>query len=273
MKLSPANPTVGARVRRLAALAASTLLAVAPALQAGPPAPRAETTGTIKGTLIWDGGAIPKPKVEDKAAKDKDPVCRANPILNKDLTIDPKTKGIADGIVYLVNPTGDFSDTAKALVEKHPEVVVDQVNCEYVPYASVVYKEQKLTFKSSDPVGHNVDFQPIGGANPKINQMIPANGKPLDYKIKAAEKRPTAATCSIHSWMKGYVFIADNPFATVTKPDGSFEIKDVPPGEQHLIVWQSSKGYVTPGLAKGMAVTVKAGETVDVGAIKLVPSK
>ena len=51
--------------------------------------------------------------------------------------------------------------------------------------------------------------------------------------------------------MKGYVFITDNPFAAVTKADGSFEIKDVPAGEQHLIVWQSTKGYVTPGSGKG----------------------
>jgi len=271
MKLSPAKTPSGTRFRRLAGLAASTLLAVVPAaLQAGPAAPAAET-GTIKGKLVWDGGAIPKPKVEDKAAKDKDAVCRTNPILNKDLTIDPETKGVADGIAYLVNVSGDYSATAKALVAKKPDVVVDQINCEYVPYASVVYKGQKLTFKSSDPVGHNVDFKPMAAGNGAINPMLPPNGK-VDYKIKAAEKRPTAVVCSIHPWMKGYVYIADNPFAVVTQADGSFEIKDVPAGEQHLVVWQSTKGYVTPGLAKGLAVTVKAGETADVGAIKLVPT-
>jgi hypothetical protein len=271
MKPSPATPTLGARLRRLAALAGSTLLAVAPALQAGPPAPQSGT-GTIKGKLVWDGGAIPKPKVETTAATNKDPVCKVKTLYNKDLTVDPVTKGIADGIAYLVNPTGDFSATAKELVEKHPEVVVDQVNCEYVPYASVVFKDQKLLFKSSDPVGHNVDFKPLNKANPSINPMLPANGS-YPYTIKAAEKRPTTVACSIHPWMKGYIFMSDSPFAAVTKADGSFEIKDVPVGEQHLIVWQSTKGYVSSGGNKGMAVTVKAGETTDVGDVKLVPSK
>ena len=270
MKPPATTPAVGKRLRRLAALAGSTLLVVAPAaLQAKAPAAPAET-GTIKGKLIWDAGPVPTPKVAVKKGDPnvKDPVCKVNEILNKDITVDPSTKGVADGIAYLVSPTGDYSAVAKALVEKTPEVVVDQVNCEYVPYASVVYKEQKLTFKSSDPVGHNVDFKPMAKGNASINPMLPPNGKAA-YTIKAAEKRPTAVNCSIHPWMKGYVFISDNPFAAVTKPDGSFEISGVPAGEQHIIVWQSSKGFITPGSGKGMAITVKAGETTDLGDVKI----
>jgi hypothetical protein len=266
MKLSPAFRTV--RVHRLAALAVSTLCALAPVLQAGPPARTtpADSTGTIKGRLVWAGGAIPAPKLAAGAANAKDAVCKAKPIMDKDLVVDPETKGVANAFAYLVNPSGDFAEAEKALVAKTPQVIVDQINCEYVPYATVVHKNQKLTFKSSDPVGHNVDFKPFNG--PAINPMLPPNGK-YDYTIKAAEKRPTKATCSVHPWMKGYVFIIDHPFAVVTKPDGSFEISGVPAGEQHLVLWESRNGYVTTGAAKGMSVTVKAGETTDVGEIKL----
>ncbi|MGC4002959.1 MAG: hypothetical protein QM811_07435 [Pirellulales bacterium] len=34
--------------------------------------------------------------------------------------------------------------------------------------------------------------------------------------------------CSIHAWMKGYVAVVNHPWAVVTGPDGSFEIKGVP---------------------------------------------
>jgi hypothetical protein len=61
--------------------------------------------------------------------------------------------------------------------------------------------------------------------------MLPPNGK-VEYKITKAEKRPAAAVCSIHPWMKGYVLITDHPFAAVTKDDGSFEITGVPAGKQ-----------------------------------------
>ena len=265
MNLSAASRIVG--LRRLAALAASTVLAVAPALQAGPP-PAQAGTGTIKGKLVWAGGAVPAPKILVKKGDPavKDPVCKADDIVSKDLTVDPATKGIADAFAYLVNPSGDYSAAEKALLSKHPTVVIDQVGCEYIPYATVVYKDQKLTFKSSDPVGHNVDFKPF--SNPAINPMLPPNGK-VDYPIKKAERRPAAAVCSIHPWMKGYVFIVDNPFAVVTKADGSFEITGVPAGKQQLVVWQSTKGYVTPNTSKGIAVEVPDGGTADVGSIMM----
>ena len=117
---------------------------------------------------------------------------------------------MANGIVYLVKPAGDYSAVEKAFLDKNPDVVIDQINCEFVPYATVVHKDQKLTFKSSDPIGHNVDFKPFN--NDPINPMLPPNGK-VDYRIKKAEKRPSKAVCSIHPWMVGWVFIADwDPF-------------------------------------------------------------
>ena len=62
MTLSLATPTVGARLRHFAALAASTLVAVSPVLASPPAAPQA-ATGTIKGRLVWAAGAVPKPRV------------------------------------------------------------------------------------------------------------------------------------------------------------------------------------------------------------------
>ncbi len=255
--------------RRVGGLAASALLVIAPALHAGPPAQeKGSATGTIKGRLVWSGGEIPKPKIDVAKGDEKvrDAVCKVKEIVNKDLVVDPATRGIADAIVYLVKPVGDYTAVEKALIAKTPEVVIDQVNCEFVPYAAVVHKDQKLTFKSSDPVGHNVHFSAF--ANGAVNQMLAPNGK-MTYPIKKEERRPTPIVCDIHPWMKGYFLILEHPFAAVTKADGSFEITGVPPGEQHLVVWQSSQGYVTPGINKGVAVNVTAGGTTDVGPYKI----
>ena len=54
--------------------------------------------------------------------------------------------------------------------------------------------------------------------------------------------------------MKGYFFVLEHPFAVVTKPDGTFEIPNVPAGKQQLVIWQSTKGYVSEGGNKGMTV-------------------
>jgi len=254
-------------------LAATALVAVAPALRAGPPPePVGGGTGTIKGRLVWAGAEIPKAKVEVVKGdpKVKDAVCKVNQIVSKEITVDPATKGIADAIVYLVKPVGDFGAAQKALLAKTPSVVIDQVNCEFVPYVAVVQKDQKLTFKSSDPVGHNVHLSPFN--NPQINTMLPPNGS-LPYAIKQEERRPTKLVCDIHPWMSGYIFILEHPLATVTKADGSFEISGVPPGEQHLVVWQSRNGIVSEGGNKGVAITVPADGTVEVPVIKMTTLK
>jgi hypothetical protein len=262
MKLSPASRKVG--VRRLAALVASTLLAVAPAaLLAGPPVAQADT-GTITGKLVWGGGAIPEPKID--VAKDepkvKDPICKTKDIVSKAITIDPKTKGIADAFVYIVKPVGDYSAAEKALLAKTPEVVIDQIGCEFVPYATFIQKDQKLVFKSSDPVGHNIRFTSFKLGS--MNTMLPPNGK-LPFVIKQEDTRPTEIRCDIHPWMAGYFLVLEHPLAAVTKADGTFEITGVPAGPQQLVVWHSDPGYVSTGLGKGQTVNVPAGGVVDAG--------
>lgn len=251
------------RWARAGALAATAAVAVAPTLHAATPA---AATGTIKGRLVYDG-TPPPAKVAVKAGdpKVKDDVCKKADITDKELVVDPATKGVGNAFAYLVKPAGDYKATEEAFLEKNPEVVIDQEGCEFLPYATVIHKDQKVTFKSSDPVGHNVRFQTFNSGS--INQMLPPNGK-MNFAVKKEERRPTQVLCDIHPWMKGYFYVVDHPFAVVTKPDGSFEITGVPAGAQNLAIWQAAKGYVGTGAAKGTAVTVKAGEVTDLGDIK-----
>ena len=128
-----------------------------------------------------------------------------------------------------------------------PKAELDQKNCEFVPYAQAIHQDQPLVIKSSDPVNHNVRYAAF--TNPSFNQILAPNGQ-LEVKL-VAERRPIAVACDIHSWMKAWIMVFDHPFFAVTGPDGSFEIKGVPAGEQHLVVWQEKVGYVNPEKARG----------------------
>ena len=158
----------------------------------------------------------------------------------------------------------------KELINKHPEVVLDQKNCEFRPFVLPMHQDQTLVIKSSDPmINHNVRMSPF--TNPGKNQTLGPDGK-LELKL-VAERRPFEMACDIHPWMRAWILVCDHPFFATTAVDGSFEIKGVPIGTQKLILWQKSAGYVTPGLGSGMTVEVKAGEVTDVGEIKLDPAK
>ena len=204
-------------------------------------------TGTIKGRLIWGDDNIPPATVaveKGKAAKDPDLCAKDEDILSRDLVIDPKNKGVAFAFAYLVRPKGDSTQQTRDLLAKKPEVVLDQKNCEFLPYALPFHKDQKLVIKSSDPRSHNVRFSGI--INTGINQMVSPQGE-LKVTTLVPDKLPMELHCDIHSWMKGYLLVLDHPFFATTATDGSFEIKNVPAGDQNLILWQNRVGFASHG--------------------------
>jgi hypothetical protein len=227
-------------------------------------------TGSIKGQLVWGGETIPPVEVKvekGKAPRDPEICAKDQPIMSRKLVIDEKTKGVASGFAYLVRPTGDFAATVKALLEREPKVVLDQKSCEFQPYVLPFHKDQTLVIKSSDATNHNVRFS--GFANAGINKLVGPRGE-LEVKL-VADRFPMELRCDLHNWMDGYLMVFDHPFFATTGSDGAFEIKAVPPGDQHLVVWHSTVGYVTTGGARGIAIKIGAGDVTDVGPIKLVP--
>ena len=156
----------------------------------------------------------------------------------------------------------------KELVSGHPEVVLDQKNCEFQPYVLPMHQDQTLVIKSSDPmINHNVRMSPF--RNPGKNQTLGPDGK-LELKL-VAERVPIEMACDIHPWMKAWVMVFDHPFFTTTATDGSFEIKGVTAGPQKLIL-RLKPGFVTPGQGRGMESKSRPGGVTDVGEIKLVPA-
>jgi hypothetical protein len=263
-----------------AALCLAFSLALPLSAVAAPPAPLLLAagaigqgqTGTIKGRLVWGDDKIPEAKelvAKGKAAKDPDICAVKGSITSRDIVVDPKTQGVSYGIAYLRRPTGDFTEQVKKLLDKNPTVVLDQKGCEFQPYILAFHKDQKLILKSSDPVGHNVRFS--GFTNSGINTMIAPSGQ--FQTALEAEKLPMELHCDIHSWMKGWLLVLDHPFVAITGADGSFEIKDVPAGNQNLLVWHSEVGFTNPGAGRGVAVSVKAGEATDAGEFKVDPAK
>jgi len=251
MMMTTASPTQGATL---------------PAGAIGSAATAQEGFGTIKGRLVWGGDKAPEP---EKLKVDKDlAVCGKEPLFSRKLVVDPKTKGVAFAFAYLTAPKGKNPEAEKAMLAKTPIVLLDQVNCEFVPYSVATMKGQKFEFKSSDPVAHNARYSGFSAGTKNLS--IPPNGTIIT--TIAPEKRPYTVNCDIHPWMNVWIMSFDHPFFAVTDADGSFEITGVPAGKQKFVLWQEAVGYVE-GKASGREVDVKPGETLDLGEIKLDPAK
>ncbi|MBV8130776.1 MAG: hypothetical protein JO114_24260 [Planctomycetaceae bacterium] len=232
--------------------------------------------GTIKGRLVWGGSDVPPARAlieKGRAQKDPEICAREAAIPNRELVVDPKTKGVVSGFAYLVKPKGSNPGAVKELLTRSPKAELDQKNCEFLPYVLAIHQDQTLVIKSSDPVNHNVRYAAF--ANSPFNQIMAPKGE-IEVKL-VAERRPIVVACDIHSWMKAYIMVFDHPFFAVTGADGAFEIKGVPAGEQNLVLWQERVGYVgftdPAKKAQGRAVTIRAGEVTDLGSVAIDPAQ
>ncbi|MFM7243388.1 MAG: hypothetical protein ACKO40_04325 [Planctomycetaceae bacterium] len=231
----------------------------------------ADEWATIKGKFVF--GGAPPAAGELKADKDVE-VCGKHKLLAEELVVGAD-KGVANVVVFVrdkdvkVNP-----DAAKAAAGA--KVELDNQNCRFEPHVAFVQVGQDLVVKNSDTVGHNSNIATV--KNAPSNNLIPAGGS-ASVKFTSDEAVPAQVTCNIHPWMKGWLVVRPNPYAAVSKADGTFEIKDVPVGEVELQFWHEKAGYIGEMTVGGKAekaskgrkkVSVVAGGT-DLGEIVLGP--
>ena len=129
-----------------------------------------------------------------------------------------------------------------------------------------------MVIKNSAPVPHNAKW--TSRENGEINPLLPAGGQFQVQNPLKAERFPINVECSIHPWMKAYVWVFKHPYFAVTDDDGKFEIKDAPVmnGKLRLVAWQDN-GFLGGREGRmGQPITVKPG-AVDLGDIKFTTGK
>src|SRR5262252_8478146 len=167
-----------------------------------------------------------------------------------DLLVSP-TNGIRNVVVSLHGvPAG-----SKPPVNGEP-VKMDQKQCVFVPRVVVVPVGGTVEFLNSDRLLHNV--RGGGKENPPFNRAQP-HARTISIVFKSPEI--LRVDCDLHSWMRGWIVVAEHPFYAVTNDEGEFILENVPRGKYTLQVWQESLGKVTQELIVGDKGTT----TVTVG--------
>jgi plastocyanin len=150
-----------------------------------------------------------------------------------DLVLSP-TNGISNAVVSLQGiPPGSKAPGNAARVK------MDQRQCVFVPRVVVVPVGGTVEFLNSDRLLHNVKSG--GKENPPFNRA-----QPHARSISIAFRNPELlrVDCDLHSWMRGWVVVAEHPYYAVTSEEGEFVFEKVPPGKYTLQVWQETLGMV-----------------------------
>ena len=146
------------------------------------------------------------------------------------------TGGLRDAVVIV-----EGVQQGKAMPAALQNAELDQINCEYTPYVTVVAANTEIAVRNSDPVLHNIQFfqgdgtlfniaQPVQG---QVNGQLLENPGVIDVE------------CAVHAWMRAGVVVVDNPYYAVTDENGQFSIPDLPPGTYQVKIWHPYLGEET----------------------------
>lgn len=194
------------------------------------------TAGVIKGSIVYHG---PKPtrKVIDM---DSDAGCEKahanSPAYDEPVVVGPHG-GLENTFVYIQSGL-----EGKKFEPSNKSVVLDQHGCMFVPRIVAVQAGSSLDLRNSDTVSHNIHLMPKN--NYEWNQQQSPNAPDVQHKMVRPEIM-IPIKCNVHSWMHAYVGVVDNPYFEVTGADGSFELKNVPPGDYTIGVWHEKLGEQT----------------------------
>ena len=192
----------------------------------------AATAGSISGTVKLDGAA-PKMKIINMSAE---PVCakqHSAPTMTQDV-LAGKDGTLQNVVVYL---KGDFSQFK--FDAPQTSATITQKGCMYDPHVLALETGQSLQVVNADPVTHNI--HPVPKDNREWNESQPPGAAPIDQSF-AHEEIAIPVKCNIHPWMKAYIAVFNDPYFEVTGNDGSFDLKNVPPGTYTLIAWHELYG-------------------------------
>ncbi len=224
----------------------------------------AQWWGSLKGKVVLDG-LVPENNLLIKGPVPGFPGLAGIP--DDSLIIDPKTKGIANVLVWVlktplnIHPKLGGEPTALTMTIKDGR---------FEPRVLVLRTDQTVTFVNSDPVAYAPNIKTL--QNFPVIGIVPANNETLPIQLRRRERLPAMVVCNNHNWMRAHCLIVDHPYATVTDKDGNFEIRDLPAGEHEFKIWHERVGYLVKHAKnpkKGLIVTIKAEEMFEVPEITI----
>jgi len=179
--------------------------------------------GTIKGSVKTS----PEQKFLSTIATQKDQdVCGSS---HPNPAAPSMGGGVANCIIGIESITAG-KDFAKK------DYTLDQKTCDFLPHVQIVNLGSPIIVSNSDKVLHNYHINRNGET--VINEAQPEGAPPREVELK--QKGLHSISCDVHPWMRGFIWMADHPYYTMSDANGSFSLTDVPPGKYKLILWRDN---------------------------------
>jgi len=223
--------------------------------------------GTIAGKISYDG-AVPTPKKIDMSQDANCAGSAGDKTMDDLLVAEGK---LANVFVYLKGgPVDKFTYPTPS-----DAVVLDQQGCRYHPRVIGIQTNQTFRVTNSDSTTHNI--HPSPKVNQEWNQMQAQGAPPIEKKFSRPETL-IPVKCNQHPWMKASIGVLAHPYFAVSAKDGSYTIKNVPPGTYTVVFWHETLGEQTQQVtvaakeSKTQDITYKSGTTPAAPSMQIGPT-
>ena len=181
-----------------------------------------------------DAGGKPEPmRPIDMSAEPSCAAAHPAPVIPPTVVVDANGN-LANVVVYLKSGVSDYIFHPSSQPAK-----LTQKGCMYEPHVTALYggaKSRRGKRRSSD-----AQRFPDVAEEPPSNRSSQPGSEPILETLSDPELA-IPVKCNVHPWMKGYVFVFDNPYFAVTQKDGTFSLNGIPPGTYTLVAWQETYG-------------------------------
>lgn len=141
--------------------------------------------------------------------------------------VDGKGAPVANAVAVVRPASGDPAGSPEASPAR-----IEQVDREFIPLVTAVYKGSRVTFPNHDDTQHHV----YSFSDAKRFELPLYRGEPKE-PVLFDTPGVVSLGCNIHDWMSAWIFVADTPLFATSGPDGRAVVRGVPPGPARVEVW------------------------------------
>ncbi|MBF0318454.1 MAG: DUF1573 domain-containing protein [Nitrospirae bacterium] len=229
----------------------------------------------IKGVIKYSG----TPPKEAAIHVDKDDaVCGKEQ--NPETYVISGDKGIKNAVVWL-------EGVSKGKPLPKQDITISIKGCKVTPLAGIGFVGGEYAIKNEDTILHaiqlklglqyqkSVSSRPLVDGSTILNLALPTKDAIIKKPVKNYHKYTKdtgyiSVKSNTHNWLRGYVFVFDQPYAAVTDDAGKFDLTNVPPGDYVLKVWHEGTGVIEQNIkaapdAKPVEIDISAKDKPTAG--------
>jgi len=170
--------------------------------------------------------------------------------------LDQAANGVPETVVYAL-----ASGPASASVSPRSDVVIDQIDKEFVHPVTVIRPGTSVIFPNHDKIRHHV----YSFSSAKTFEL-PLYKEVTPQPIRFDKPGVVALGCNIHDWMSAYIYVVDRAFTALTDAQGQAALT-LPAGQYELHAWHPRLKNADDNQARSVTVQAKQDAVVEIAVV------